>query len=127
MTLPDVIPPSILLQMTTCATAANEFLRQFWTAIYPPVTELPTLANSTPAQKVARLTKMATYLSRTNEKVEAIIDSAREEGVDPQVMQAVSSPLSSYGILCMTMCLQAFAPLLASVDRALETYKTRKR
>jgi len=105
----DVIPPSISQQMTTCATAANEFLRQFWTAIYPPINEAPAITNSTPAQKSARMTKMVTYLTRTHEKVDAIIDAAQEEGVDLHVMQA------------------AFAPLVASVDRALETYKTRKR
>ena len=37
-------------QLTTCQTAAKEFLRQFWTSIYPPP-DLRTLSsNAAPRQ-----------------------------------------------------------------------------
>ena len=46
------IPDAVHTQMLACQTAANEFLRQFWLAIYPPPADLPTAAPAaTPAQK----------------------------------------------------------------------------
>ena len=84
--------------MRTCQTAANEFLRQFWSAIYPPPSELQTLAQNTPAQKAAKAAKMASYLAKTPEKVSAIIQAARVSGVDAtkiEVVRAIFFPLAS--------------------------------
>ena len=78
--------------MTTCQTAANEFLRQFWQAIYPPPNESQALSVATPVQKAAKAAKMAGYLSKTHEKVEALVAAARMEGVDPARIQVVSFP-----------------------------------
>lgn len=76
--------------MTTCQTAANEFLRQFWTSIYPAPSELQTLTVSTSAQKAAKAVKMVGYLSKTQEKVDALIHTAQAEGVDPKKIEVVS-------------------------------------
>lgn len=84
------IPEEIFRQMRTCQTAANEFLRQFWTAIYPPVGETTTLGGSTTlAQKTAKATRMAGYLAKTPEKVAAIIRAAEMTGVDRTRVQIV--------------------------------------
>jgi transcription initiation factor TFIIH subunit 1 len=74
--------------MTTCHTAANEFLRQFWLSIYPPPNALST-SMTTPAQKAAKAAKMIGYLEKTGEKVDSIVQSAVEEGVDANAVQTV--------------------------------------
>jgi transcription initiation factor TFIIH subunit 1 len=82
------IPEEIFRQMRTCQTAANEFLRQFWSAIYPPIGE--TLGGPTTlAQKTAKATRMAGYLIKTPEKVAAIIRAAEMAGVDRTRVQIV--------------------------------------
>jgi transcription initiation factor TFIIH subunit 1 len=82
---------SLYSQLRTCQTAANEFLRQFWTVMYPSATEQQnTLAAPTPAQKAAKAQKMIGYLSKTHEKVEALVKIAEKEGVDPKKVEIVS-------------------------------------
>ena len=82
------IPEEIFRQMRTCQTAANEFLRQFWSAIYPPPGE--TLGGpTTPAQKTAKAARMAGYLAKTSEKVAAIIKAAEMAQVDRGRVQTV--------------------------------------
>jgi transcription initiation factor TFIIH subunit 1 len=76
--------------MTTCQTAANEFLRQFWSCIYPPPTDAQTLSVTGPAQKAAKAAKMIGYLSKTQEKVDALLRVARLQGVDPASVESVS-------------------------------------
>lgn len=76
--------------MSSCATATNEFLRQFWTALYPPVQEGPVLALPTQTQREAKIIKMAGYIGRTREKVTAIMLSAQHAGVELHVMETVS-------------------------------------
>jgi transcription initiation factor TFIIH subunit 1 len=86
------IPEEIFTQMRTCQTAANEFLRQFWSAIYPPAGE--TLGGPTTlAQKMAKATRMAGYLTKTPEKVTAIIKAAEGAGVDLGRVRTVSASL----------------------------------
>ena len=75
--------------MRTCQTAANEFLRQFWSAICPPPAEPQTLAVATPAQKATKAAKMIGYLAKTHEKVDALIRAAHVEGVDPKRVEIV--------------------------------------
>ena len=87
----DDIPEGLFRQLTTCQTAANEFLRQFWLSIYPPVTEGQILSTASPAQKAAKAAKMIGYLGKTHEKVDALIVAARREGVDPGRIQVVRS------------------------------------
>ena len=93
------ISEDILRQMLTCQTAANEFLRQFWSAIYPPVGE--TLGGPTTlAQKTAKATRMAGYLTKTPEKIGAIIKAAEIAGVDRGRVQTVcQSVLSSLAVV----------------------------
>ena len=89
------IPEEIFGQMRTCQTAANEFLRQFWSAIYPPVGE--TLGGPTTlAQKTAKATRMAGYLTKTPEKVAAIIKAAEMAGVDRARVQIVCLSVLSF-------------------------------
>lgn len=76
--------------MTVCQTATNEFLRQFWLAIYPPPSDLQTASAATPAQKAAKAAKMIGYLERTQEKVGAIMHGAQKAGVDPGKIHTVS-------------------------------------
>ncbi|KAH7911986.1 hypothetical protein BJ138DRAFT_1125597 [Hygrophoropsis aurantiaca] len=101
------LPPDLFRQLTTCQTAANEFLRQFWTAIYPPSTELQTVAVATPAQKAIKAAKMASYLSKTGEKVAALVRAAQLEGVDGNRIEV------------------AMKPILDAVNHALAFYSTR--
>ncbi len=83
------IPEEIFRQMRTCQTAANEFLRQFWSAIYPPVGETTLGGATTLAQKTAKATRMAGYLTKTPEKVAAIVRAAEMAGVDRTRVQTV--------------------------------------
>ncbi|KAI0744064.1 hypothetical protein C8Q80DRAFT_1326480 [Daedaleopsis nitida] len=99
------IPESLFRQMTTCQTAANEFLRQFWLAIYPPANESQALSVATPAQKAAKAAKMISYLSKTHEKVEALVGAAHQEGVDPARIRV------------------AMNPIIVAVDKALEFWR----
>ena len=73
--------------MTSCQTAANEFLRQFWSATYPSGYDLS--AAVTPAQKAAKATKMIGYLSKTHEKVEALVRAAQQQGLDANRIEIV--------------------------------------
>ncbi|KAI9511168.1 hypothetical protein F5148DRAFT_975611 [Russula earlei] len=101
------IPEEIFRQMRTCQTAANEFLRQFWSAIYPPAGE--TLGGPTTlAQKTAKATRMAGYLTKTPEKVAAIIRAAEMAGVDRGRVQT------------------GMQPTLDAVSKALRFWETRK-
>ncbi len=86
----DDIPEALFRQMTTCQTAANEFLRQFWLAIYPPANESQQLAVATPAQKAVKASKMISYLGKTHEKVEALVLEAQREQFDPARVRVVS-------------------------------------
>ena len=86
----DDIPESFFRQMTTCQTAANEFLRQFWLAIYPPANEVQVASVANSAQKAAKAAKMIGYLEKTPEKVEALVRAAPMENVDPSRVQVVS-------------------------------------
>jgi transcription initiation factor TFIIH subunit 1 len=75
--------------MTTCQTAANEFLRQFWSSMYPPVAEQQVLAPATPAQKAAKAAKMIGYLAKTHEKVDALVRTAHLDGFDSTRVEIV--------------------------------------
>lgn len=86
----DDIPDGLFRQMTTCQTAANEFLRQFWLAIYPPLGELQTAASATPAQRATKAAKMIGYISKTHEKVYALVKTAEQHGIDATRVENVS-------------------------------------
>jgi transcription initiation factor TFIIH subunit 1 len=74
--------------MTTCQTAANEFLRQFWSATYPPPVD-SILSIATPTQRAAKAAKMIGYLAKTSEKVEALVRMAQQHGVDGSRVEQV--------------------------------------
>jgi len=87
------IPDGLFRQMTTCQTAANEFLRQFWSATYPPPAEFQTVAVTTPAQRAAKAAKMIGYISKTHEKVQAIVQIAQQHGIDPSRVETAMHPI----------------------------------
>ncbi|KAI9572264.1 hypothetical protein HD554DRAFT_2320529 [Boletus coccyginus] len=85
-------PLGLFRQLTTCQTAANEFLRRFWTSIYLPPADLPT-PTSTAAQRSAKAAKMAGYLGKTHEKVDALVRAAVLEGVEGNRVVVAMKPL----------------------------------
>ena len=89
-TATDEIPDGLFRQMTTCQTAANEFLRQFWLATYPPLGDFETAASPTPAQRAVKAAKMIGYISKTEEKVHALVQTAVSHGIDPTRVEIVS-------------------------------------
>lgn len=92
--------------LTTMHNATNEFLRQFWGAVYPQAAEgghvLAPL--TTPAQKKEKAGKMAAYLGNTHDKVDALARQADAQGGDPAKVRV------------------ALQPLLDAVDRALDYF-----
>ncbi|PPR05823.1 hypothetical protein CVT26_010103 [Gymnopilus dilepis] len=102
------IPDGLFRQMTTCQTAANEFLRQFWLATYPPAGDIPTVASATPAQRAAKAAKMIGYISKTPEKVHALVQVAQQHGIDPTRVET------------------AMKPVLQACERAMTFYKNKK-
>ncbi|KAI6157476.1 hypothetical protein BKA82DRAFT_1000520 [Pisolithus tinctorius] len=99
------LPPALFRQLTTCQTAANEFLRQFWGATCPPPTDTPFAPS--PAQRSAKAAKMASYLAGTREKVDALVRVAQAEGVDGTAVEV------------------AMKPVLDAVEHALAFYRTK--
>ena len=90
LTIPGDIPDGLLRQMKSCQIATNEFLRQYWSSVYPPVTESQTVATATPVQRAARATKMISYIAQTPEKVDVMKRLAEQSGIDPTRIETVS-------------------------------------
>jgi transcription initiation factor TFIIH subunit 1 len=87
----EEIPETLMRQMSTCQTAANEFLRQFWTSVYPPPSHVSApLSEAAKSQRAAKEAKMAGYLASTHEKVAALVRAATFEKVDPKRVETVS-------------------------------------
>jgi len=85
----DDIPDGLFRQMTTCQTAANEFLRQYWLATFPPPSEIQTIP-TTPQQRAAKAHKMIEYISKTRDKVHALVQAAQRHGIDSSRVEIVS-------------------------------------
>jgi len=95
-----------MMQMSTCQTAANEFLRQFWFSLFPSPHDMRSGSFSRLSeQREAKAAKMISYLQTTCEKVEALYSLARQLSIDPSIVET------------------AMAPLMTSVYRALKVYK----
>ncbi|SCZ89651.1 BZ3500_MvSof-1268-A1-R1_Chr9g10523 [Microbotryum saponariae] len=102
------IPRSTLDQCTTIAASANEFLRQFWSAVLPPKPgDISALASSTPVQKAARAERMKNGLDRTLERIRVVVQGL-EEG--SEVRARVES---------------ALLPVRESVETAITLFETR--
>lgn len=115
--------------MTTCQTAANEFLRQFWSATYPPpVDPQSVLSIATPAQRAAKAAKMVGYLAKTSEKVGALVRMAQQHGLDGSRVETARVVLLwlRFADLSSILFIQAMKPLLNAVDHALNFYRNRK-
>ncbi|VDC06943.1 unnamed protein product [Peniophora sp. CBMAI 1063] len=100
----DDIPEQLFTQMRSVQTAANEFLRQFWSAIYPSTREV---TPQTPAQKAQKAARMAGFLVKTPEKVKALVREAAATNVDQKKVEA------------------AMRPVLDAVDHALAFWRMR--
>ncbi|KAJ3869775.1 hypothetical protein EV359DRAFT_29224 [Lentinula novae-zelandiae] len=102
------IPEGLFRQMRSCQTAANEFLRHFWTSTCPPMTDGQSPSLSTPAQRAAKAAKMIGYLSKTPEKIAALVQTAQQQGIDPSRVEV------------------AMQPVFNAVERALTSYYNKK-
>ncbi|KDR75194.1 hypothetical protein GALMADRAFT_249153 [Galerina marginata CBS 339.88] len=102
------IPDGLFRQMTTCQTAANEFLRQFWLATYPPPGDIQKIASATTAQRAAKAAKMIGYISKTPEKVHALVQTAQQHGIDQSRLET------------------AMKPVLVASEQALNFYRNKK-
>ncbi|KAJ3910316.1 hypothetical protein F5879DRAFT_1058559 [Lentinula edodes] len=102
------IPEGLFRQMRSCQTAANEFLRHFWTSTCPPMTDRQSSSLSTPAQRAAKAAKMIGYLSKTPEKIAALVQTAQQQGIDPSRVEV------------------AMQPVFNAVERALTSYYNKK-
>jgi len=74
--------------MTSCHNAANEFLRQYWSAVLPA--QIGALGTTSVAAKVAKAGKMAGYLRGMEGKINAVVHTAAADGLDPARVKAVS-------------------------------------
>ena len=98
--------------MITCHTAANEFLRQFWSAIYPSLVDSQSISSiATPAQRASKAAKMVGYLSKTPEKVEALVRMAQQHGVNGSKVETVKISLYIW-IFCFCTCFRLMIPPL---------------
>jgi len=105
----DTIPDGLFRQMTSCQTAANEFLRQFWSATYPPpVDSQSVLSVATPAQRATKAAKMIGYLEKTPEKIASLVRMAQQHGVEGSRVETVMKPV------------------LNAVNHALNFYRNRR-
>ena len=83
--------------MKSCHNAANEFLRQYWSAILPA--QAGTLGSSSVAAKQAKAVKMAGYLRGMEGKMNAVVHTAVTQHVDPVRVRAVSPSCTLLDIL----------------------------
>ncbi|KAF8210572.1 hypothetical protein K438DRAFT_1809924 [Mycena galopus ATCC 62051] len=87
------LPETLFRQMTICQTATNEFLRQFWSSMYPPAAEVQVVVAATPAQRAAKAAKMIGYLAKTQEKVDALVYMGPQHKVDPARIEIAMKPV----------------------------------
>ncbi|KAH9030782.1 hypothetical protein EDB85DRAFT_1891422 [Lactarius pseudohatsudake] len=83
------IPEEIFREVRARKMAANEFLRQVWSGICPPVGETTLGGPTTLVRKTAKATRMAGYLTKTPEKVAAVVRAAEIAGVDRTRVQTI--------------------------------------
>jgi transcription initiation factor TFIIH subunit 1 len=76
--------------MKSCQIATNEFLRQYWSSVYPPAAESQTIMIAAPAQRAAKATKMISYIVQTPEKVNVMKRLAEQSGIDPTRIETVT-------------------------------------
>jgi len=76
--------------MTSCHNAANEFLRQYWSAVLPA--QAGALGSTSAATKAAKAGKMAGYLRGMEGKINAVVHTAVLDGLDPARVRAVCPP-----------------------------------
>jgi transcription initiation factor TFIIH subunit 1 len=86
--------------------------------------EVQTLAVFTAAQRTAKAARMIGYISKTHEKVDALISTAQQHGLDASRVEIVS-----LSILCRIKTdhypMQAMKPILDAVDQAISFHRSR--
>ncbi|PPQ99447.1 hypothetical protein CVT24_005254 [Panaeolus cyanescens] len=87
------IPPGVFKDMIACQTATDEFLRQFWSAVYPPLGDLQVASQATPAQRAAKAARMIGYISATPEKVQKLIRAGEMHGCPPKKIETAMKPV----------------------------------
>ncbi|KIL65942.1 hypothetical protein M378DRAFT_192221 [Amanita muscaria Koide BX008] len=102
------IPDGLFKQMASAQTSANEFLRQYWSSIYPPLTESQNTIISTPSQRTARASKMIGYITHVPENINMLKKTAEQNGIDPRLIET------------------AMKPTLTAVETALAFNRTRR-
>ncbi|SCV69839.1 BQ2448_1233 [Microbotryum intermedium] len=99
------IPRPVLDQCTTIAASANEFLRQFWSAVLPPKPgDISAFASSTPIQKAAKAERMKNGLDRTLERIRVVLQGleggsevrSRVESALHPVKESVETAITFY-------------------------------
>lgn len=85
----DDIPPGVFKDMVACQNATDEFLRQFWSAVYPPLSDLQVASQATPAQRAVKAARMIAYISTTQEKVQKLIRAGEAHGCDAKKIEMV--------------------------------------
>lgn len=98
------LPDQLTIPMTTCQTAANEFLRQFWFSLCPSPQDMRNPAFlKLSEQHEAKAAKMVSYLQSTREKVEALYLLAQQLNVEPAAVEAVSTSNAITSIVTQLM------------------------
>lgn len=83
-------------EMTALQTATAEFLRQFWSAVFPPPPEQGLLSVASPEELATRADKMVKYLGKTRGKVGGLANKASDIGMNPGRIEAVCRSFASF-------------------------------
>ncbi|GAA96985.1 uncharacterized protein L969DRAFT_90393 [Mixia osmundae IAM 14324] len=90
----SAFPEGLLREMVSCQAAANEFLRLYWSACLPArPDDISPAASATPAQKAQKAQRMITYLGKTSDRIQVVLQSARDQRVDVELVKLALQPL----------------------------------
>jgi len=111
--------------MKLCEATTNEYLRHFWSAVYPPL-DFPTVAPV--KDRAAKAASMVQLLEATSETVTGLVQKAAGNNWDSaKVEQASATPIQiTLRSLSINIDVQAFQPLLSAVDKALGYWAQRQ-
>lgn len=84
----------------------------------------PGIFAQSPAQRNAKTIKMASYLSGTREKVDALVRAAQAEGVNGVIVEVVRL-FGMHAWLYQIVMHQAMKPVLDAVEHALAFHRAR--
>lgn len=94
-------PSDLTKSISSFVTTSNEFLRQFWFAVLPPQSgDISFAARMSPEEKAAKAQRMISYLSRTEERVQALAKQAAALGIKEDKVRAVSCCHLQFSFYC---------------------------